>query len=305
MKISVVIPVYNGEQYISACLLSLLNQTYMDWEAILINDGSIDNSLAILYSFSKKDARFVVHDQENGGAALARAVGIKKVMGDYVTFLDIDDTLSPNYMEKLIAHFESPDVDIVAASFNIIQNGNIIKKKHLKQETLNNVEHLRKVLTGRCGWELCAKMYRKELFDTYINVPEYIRIGEDAAIYIQLVMYARKVSVIDEPLYNYIQYDSSASHVRSIEYANDTLQAAFYINSLLKEKAFYQKIYNEVAAMFLLFYSNSTRKARLGLKHPLVHEIYDKYYSLKAIKLLPRLKGVYVALSFIAEKIVR
>lgn len=304
MKISVIIPVYNGERYISECLLSLLNQTYKNWEAILINDGSTDNSLVLLSSFAEKDNRFIIYNQINSGAAAARAMGIREMKGNYVTFLDVDDTLAINYMETLVSQFDT-EVDIVATTFKIIKKRNTIKKKYLCKGLYTGVNYLKRVLSGKFGWELCAKMYRQELFDDSIKVPERIRIGEDAAIYVQLIMRARKVRIIDEPLYNYIQHSSSASHVRSKEYAEETLRAAFYIDSLLKKEIFYHDILKEVAAMFLLFYSNSTRKAVLGLNHPLVREIYEKYYSLETVKLLPCLKGMYVTFSFLLEKIFR
>lgn len=302
MKVSVIVPVYNGESYICTCLVSLLNQTYVDWEAILINDGSTDNSLALLTSFAEKDTRFIVYSQKNSGVAVAREMGIQNMKGDYVTFLDIDDTLAPNYIEKLLSHFET-GVDIVTTAFNIIQEGKVIRTRHLTEGRLTNVDHLKKVLSGKLGWELCAKMYRKDLFDIPVSVPAKLRIGEDAAIYIQLVIRARKVKTLDEPLYNYIQYSCSATHVKSKRYAEETLQAAFYIDSLLQKESFYKNLRREVDAMFLLFYSNSIRKAILGLKHPLVYEIYKKHYSFDVLKLLPWLKGIYVTFSFILGKI--
>ena len=84
MTISFIIPVYNGERYISACLYSLLKQTYTDWQAILINDGSTDNSLSVLQSFAKSDSRFVVYSQNNQGVAIARNRGIKEAQGEYI-----------------------------------------------------------------------------------------------------------------------------------------------------------------------------------------------------------------------------
>ena len=107
MTISFIIPVYNGERYISACLYSLLKQTYTDWQAILINDGSTDNSLSVLQSFAKSDSRFVVYSQNNQGVAIARNRGIKEAQGEYISFLDIDDTLVSDFLERFICHFEA------------------------------------------------------------------------------------------------------------------------------------------------------------------------------------------------------
>ena len=124
MTISFIIPVYNGERYISACLYSLLKQTYTDWQAILINDGSTDNSLSVLQSFAKSDSRFVVYSQNNQGVAIARNRGIKEAQGEYISFLDIDDTLVSDFLERFICHFEVVGVP-----------GRIVKRNNVKVPT--------------------------------------------------------------------------------------------------------------------------------------------------------------------------
>lgn len=302
MIVSIVIPVYNGESYIHTCLLSVLNQTYTDWEAILINDGSTDLTLSILQSYANTDPRFIILDQKNQGVAIARYNGIKKASGEYVTFLDVDDTLAPNCLEIFVNQFEN-DIDIVVGTFCCISKNRKVKKK-IKNGSLEKVDYLKKVLSGQYGWELCAKMYRKELFNESISIPQHLRIGEDAAVYIQLVVRSNKVRIINEPLYNYIQYSSSASHQRSIVLAEETLQAAFYIESLLIKEAFYKEILDEIDSMFLLFYSNSTRKAFLKLNHPLMSQIYQKHFSCNALKKLSLFKGVYVFLSILFRRVV-
>ena len=280
MTISFIIPVYNGERYISACLYSLLKQTYTDWQAILINDGSTDNSLSVLQSFAKSDSRFVVYSQNNQGVAIARNRGIKEAQGEYISFLDIDDTLVSDFLERFICHFEK-NVDIVIAGYHVVRKN----KKVLKQEanvTLEKIDYLKKVLRGKYGWELWAKVYRRELFDEPMYIPCHLRIGE--------------------ALYNYIQYPSSASHQRSVTLAEETLQAAFYIDHLLKKESFYQEIRDEIDAMYLLFYSNSTRKAFLRLNHPLIYQVYQEHYSLRALKILPLFKSIYISLSLLLRK---
>lgn len=300
MTISLIIPVYNGERYISNCLCSLLKQTYTDWKAILINDGSTDNSLSVLQLFARRDSRFIVFSQNNQGVAAARNKGIIEAQGEYVTFLDVDDTLTPDCLEKMVNQFEE-DVDIVVTAFYVVRK-NKKKKKHVENATLGRVDYLKRVLCGQYGWELCAKMYKRKLFNNSISVPQCIRIGEDAVVYMQMVARACKVKIINEALYNYIQYPSSASHQRSVAFAEETLQAAFYIDHLLKKESFYQEIHNEIDAMYLLFYSNSTRRAFLGLRHPFVYQIYREHFSFRAIKILPLFKGMYISLSLLLRR---
>lgn len=291
--ISIIIPTYNGEKYLNQCFQTLQQQTYNDWETVFIDDGSTDGSGSALQELSNKDPRIKVYSQANQGAAKARETGIAKAKGDFITFLDVDDTIPPDYLSSMMERF-TEDTDIVATGFNIICEGKITKKKILNKETLNRTEYLKKVLTGKYGWELCGKIYRKRLFDHPIQTPEGIRIGEDAAVFLQLVSHARRVQVINKPLYNYIQYQKSASHVQSTKYAEETLQAGFFIESVLKEYDFYPEIKKEIDSMFLLFYSNSTRKAYLGKTHPLVQEILKKHFTLKALRLLPIYKSIYI-----------
>lgn len=101
MKFSIVIPVYNVEEYIDKCLNSVLNQTYKDFEVIIVNDGSPDNSIQIIDRYVKMDDRFKVYSKENGGLSAARNFGVKKVSGDYLIFLDSDDYIEKDLLLKI------------------------------------------------------------------------------------------------------------------------------------------------------------------------------------------------------------
>ena len=101
-KVSIIIPVYNSEKYISKCLDSVLNQTYKNIEILVINDGSKDNSIDILREYEKKDDRIVVIDKENEGVAKTRNQGIKKATGDYIMFIDNDDFIDEDYVETYL-----------------------------------------------------------------------------------------------------------------------------------------------------------------------------------------------------------
>lgn len=295
--ISIIIPIYNGVKYLNQCFQALRSQTYNDWEAIFVNDGSTDSSLPLLQELSDKDPRMKVYNQSNQGAAKARETGITKAKGDFITFLDVDDTIPSDYLSSTIELF-TEDIDIVTTGFNIINEGRITKKKTLNKTVLKRTEYLKKVLTGQYGWELCGKIYRKQLFDYSVQTPKNIRIGEDAIVFLQLVSHAQCIKIVDKPLYNYIQYEKSASHIQTPKYAEETLQAGFFIESILKRYDFYPKIRKEIDAMFLLFYSNSTRKAYLGKNHPLVQQIFKEHYNIKALCLLPICKGIYITLHY-------
>lgn len=301
MLISFIIPVYNGSLFIKQCIETLLAQTYNNWEGIFINDGSTDNTRELLEQVSRADSRIKFYNQKNQGAAIARYTGVKLATGEYITFLDVDDTLSKDFLQSLIQQI-TPSIDIVVCPFNIIKKNKIISK-HITPGIFNRIDYLKKILTGYAGWELCAKIFRKELFEQPLIQPQNIRIGEDAANLIQLISRAKKIKITNIPLYNYIQYSTSASHIKNKQYAEETLKAGYFIKSLLEQKTFYLSIKNEISAMFLLFYSNSTRKANLSLKHPMVYDIYKSYYSYRIVKLIPLQKRIYITMSFIIERI--
>ena len=110
MKFSIIIPVYNVEQYLRECLDSVLGQTYSDWEAICVNDGSTDGSAAILEEYVVKDKRFKIVTQPNGGLSSARNTGMEVAKGDYIVFLDSDDWLELDALETLAKNLDGEDM---------------------------------------------------------------------------------------------------------------------------------------------------------------------------------------------------
>lgn len=302
--VSVVVPCYNSEIYIDTCVKTLLNQSYNNWEAIFINDGSVDHTNELLTDYACRYAQIKVFVQSNQGAAKAREYGLSKVSGDYIIFLDVDDTLQSNAIKLMVGAFNK-DTDIVVSGLNIIKQEGLVRCKVYRPMELEKLTFLKKVLCGKYGWELCAKMYRRDLFSQALKAPIGIRIGEDAAVFIQLVSRARKVKILSEQLYNYIQYEESASHIKSTKYAEETLQAAFFIENVLKEAPFYEKIKNDIDGMFLLFYSNSTRKCMLSKAHPLVVKIKKEHLSCSALVRIPFHKALYISVLLLRSYIFR
>lgn len=294
--ISIIIPCYNAEFFLDQCLNTLINQSYKIWEAICINDGSTDNTLCILEKYAKSDIRIKVYTQSNQGAAIAREYGITKAEGEFITFLDVDDTFKPSALQTMVETF-TPSVDIVVSGFCVVNENKYIIKK-LKSRLYNNLNYLKKILSGKYGWELWAKMYRRHLFDSSIKTPSNIRIGEDAAVFIQLVCKANQIRIIPDTVYNYIQYNQSASHIKSLKYAEETLQAAFFIEELLKRTSFYEQIKKYVDTMALLFYSNSTRKGYLSKHHPLISRMKEEHFKISALSKIPIKKAVYITLCY-------
>lgn len=123
-KVSIVIPVYNAELYISRCLDSIINQTYTDLEIICVNDGSKDNSLQILKKYQEKDERIFVIDKENAGVSEARNDAIKRSSGQYITFVDSDDWLEKDAIELMYKALIENNADVVRSNYYINKNEN-------------------------------------------------------------------------------------------------------------------------------------------------------------------------------------
>lgn len=148
--ISVIIPVYNAENYVGRCIESVQSQTYNDWQMILVDDGSKDKSLEICQKYAALDKRIHVIHQENQGPGIARNTGIAAAKGEYIVFVDSDDYIEKDYFELLAKH----DEDVVFINVqNVDEQGNVMKKDFMSSNrTLSKDTILRRQMTGRIDW---------------------------------------------------------------------------------------------------------------------------------------------------------
>ena len=205
--ISVIVPVYNAEPYLDTCVNSLLEQTCRDTEIILVDDGSTDDSGRKCDAFAKKDARIRVLHKENGGASSARNTGLCAAAGDYVYFLDSDDRIEPELLEKLLASAEENQSEIVFfdaytmdEATGAISEKNYSHKERYRPGTGADLMQ-QMVANGDFHMGICMHFYRKELFDrTGLNFVEGI-IYEDFLFVCQAYCLAKKVSYVPEFLY--------------------------------------------------------------------------------------------------------
>ena len=154
MKLSIVIPVYNCENYINRCIDSILNQTYKDYELILVNDGSKDNSLKIIREYEKKYDFIHVIDQKNSGPAIARNTGLKNANSPYIMFIDSDDYIDKDYVSSYMKY--STDFDVVIGGYKKVTDDKVIfVRKHKKDS-----EFSKYVVTGPY-----CHLYNKKFLD--------------------------------------------------------------------------------------------------------------------------------------------
>lgn len=211
-KISVVIPVYNVEKCISRCLESVVKQTLLDIEIICVNDGTKDNSVAIIQEYMKTDNRISLVNKENGGLSSARNAGIKQASGKYLMFLDSDDFLSENACERIYVESLETNADIIVFGSNIFPSyprPNDWLRKVLSPKTKFYREFEPDALFKHQGatpfvWRNCVK--RSLLDKTDILFDETVRFGEDLIFQLCLFPQAESIAFISDKLYNYRWY---------------------------------------------------------------------------------------------------
>lgn len=213
LKISIIIPIYNLEKYLDKCIKSILNQTFKDFELILVNDGSTDKSGVICDNYKKVDDRIVVIHKENGGTSSARNIGIDIARGKYIGFVDGDDYIHENMYYELYENLIKNNSDISICKFikvydkdNLKFNNNIFKEKY------SNIEALECLY--RDGSEEFVvpwnKLYRSELIKKF-RYP-LGRKYEDAFIIHGLLYKCNKITFINKELYYYYQREGSTMH---------------------------------------------------------------------------------------------
>ena len=166
--VSIIIPVFNTAKYLDVCLKSILVQTYSNFEAIIINDGSTDESAEIAIRYCEKDSRFRLWSYENSGLSVARNRGIKIANGQYITFIDSDDFVSPTFVEELVKNILATSSDIVMLSPQLVdEEGRTIESKRmnvLASEILKPVNLISKFSSNWIFAVVWGKLYRKDLF---------------------------------------------------------------------------------------------------------------------------------------------
>ena len=206
--ISVIVPIYNVVNYLDKCIESILNQTYSELEIILVNDGSTDSSLEKCNNFQKKDCRIKVLNKKNGGLSDARNYGIYNSQGKYLAFIDSDDYIEKDMIEKLYCAIKKTEADMAICGFFESYSNQIQKKGIVDQCKVFSTEEAIKNITDLypMAWN---KLYKKELFaDIRYPVGKY---HEDTFVIFQLFEKCSKIVAINDCLYYYIRRKNTIS----------------------------------------------------------------------------------------------
>lgn len=205
--VSVIIPIYNAEKKLHRMLSSIEKQSYSDFELLLINDGSQDNTEIICKVAMEKDRRIHYYYQENAGVSSARNYGLQKAQGEYIAFLDADDEIEQNYFEELLN--ASTDVDIIVCDvIGETEEGKQLFQFSLDNQILTQIEALNYLLTRKgINSGPCAKLFKREIVEK-LEFPS-LRAYEDILFVVEAFCNARKIAVINSTAYHYIQNQDS------------------------------------------------------------------------------------------------
>lgn len=296
IKFSIVIPVYNVAQYLMQCIDSVLNQTYVCFEAICINDGSTDNSLSVLNNYAKADNRVKIINQENKGLSAARNAGIRAAKGDYIFFLDSDDWLEPNTLNVLHDAIDGEDM----ISFNgrrYFEDGTIeTPDKGIKEKELTGWDYYNKyALVSRKFHFVCVvlRLYRRHfLLENRLNFEEGL-LHEDNLFTPVACYYAGRVKVIPDILYVYRIRSGSITQTKSKKHILDTVSvanklAAFFIPLSGIDK---RTVYREIAGEYFKGFMPEDRQIYGKNDRELIQKI--NWESYRAVSLYPRHRRIY------------
>ena len=286
IKFSVIVPVYNAEEYIVRCIESILNQTCSDLELILIDDGSPDNCGAICDEYATKDSRIKVFHQNNGGVCAARNTGIDHAVGEYISFVDSDDYLESNALEILYEDIVAHNADISCALMVGDSNQDVSNLESGMYEVWKEKKALKNALSdNRFTYSSCAKLFKRDLIGT-TRFEVGRKIHEDSFFVFCCFFKQPTVVVRNVGLYNYFNNPDSASHAEFSEKFFDIL----YFANKKKEMA------SEHFPEFQAEINNAIVKANLAMLHAFCNTNDKKYRKdiKRCIKTVKKLKKYFV-----------
>lgn len=232
-QISIVIPVYNAEQYLRDSLESILSQSFHDWELILVDDGSTDGSLQIIREFEIHDNRIISFSQDNGGPSKARNRGIDEAKGEYVYFMDADDWLEPTFLESFFCSTGNVNNDIVFQGFQReYPDGRSEKMFAMDSDTTTTSKEdiICKLYKEHVyGWAWC-KLFRREIINKYhLRYDESLNLWEDELFTTEYLKHAKTVRTVNNHLYHYRILQGSLMQT------NNTYLKRLFLSERMKE----------------------------------------------------------------------
>lgn len=292
-KVSVIVPVYNVEKYISKCLDTLVNQTLDDIEIIIVNDGSKDKSKEIIKKYETKYLEKIkYYEKENGGLSDARNYGMKYANGEYIAFLDSDDYVELDMYEKMYEIAKKENSDMVECNF-------IWEYPNKTREDIGEIYNNKKEMIEKIRVVAWNKLIKKEIVEkSKVSFPVGFRY-EDVEFTYKLIPYLNKVSFIKKPLVHYIQRENSISNMQN-EKTKEIFVVLDNVLRFYKENNFYEEYKNELEYVYTryLLCSSLLRMVKIedkNIRKKLLNETWEnlnnKFPNWKKNKILNKNKS--------------
>lgn len=260
VSVSIIVAAYNIEDYIERCLNSIINQSFKDLEIIVVNDGSTDKTLEKIQKIADIDRRIIIIDKENGGVNSARNIGLRKSVGEYILFVDGDDWLELDAIQKLYENSTLRGLDLLL--YNAYEADDNAKKEMSTFLTDIGSDYLKELLLAKimpCIW---CKFIRKKCIED-IEFPINVEFGEDLVVVCDLFSRNLKIGTLSENLYNYYQRTDSVTKTMSLKML-DLNKSFSIIENNLKSKNLYNTYNSELE--FSIY------------NHIFIHKIIDTDY---------------------------
>lgn len=294
IRISIIIPVYNAENYIGCCLDSIINQTFQEIEIICVDDGSTDNSLSIIKEYSNKDKRIKVLHQENKGASIARNNGINNSNGKYIIFVDSDDWLNEKALEKLFNHAEKTKSEMVIFKFiNVDESSKEEYFSEFSDLEVFNSSFDNIIFNYLDVLDIIFKIPHSpfnKLYDAYFLKKNHLKFlegygYEDPLFFIDSFLEANYVSILREPLYYYRQREDSTSADIGSEFS-DIFHIMACIKSTINKKGIYDKVKQQLFLYFIVNFKFVYKRLHKEYRDDFFNKLTDFYekYDLNQVE---------------------
>lgn len=256
--ISVIVPIYNVEKYLKRCIDSIINQTYKNLEIILVDDGSPDDCAYICDQYLKVDDRIKVIHKENGGLSDARNIGIQHSNGEYISFIDSDDFISPNFIETLFTICKETESDIAQCKFIETSDSEFKDEFPLDSfKSYSNIEMIKTIYSNMYieSTVVWNKLYKKTLFNE-ILFPKGKNHEDEATTY-KLFYYANKITTTDKVLYYYFMSPNSitrsAFNIKRLDFI-DAIKGRMHFFEVNENKELYEITQKKYCFYLIEFY---------------------------------------------------
>lgn len=259
-QISIIVPIYNIEQYLDRCISSIVAQTYKDIEIILVDDGSTDDSGMICDKYASADQRVKVIHKSNGGLVSARKKGLSVAEGEYIGFVDGDDFIEEMMYEKLVTSIEEQQVDFIHSGY--LKNSNQIysvksEKKYRLNSMVNKIEIIRDLVLDETREQsitpsIWSKLFRSNLIkEIYANVPDSQPYGEDLLCLCECILKCDTFGVISDAYYNYLKRGDSICNEKKIDNIQREMRLYETLKRLFEKYGLYAEIHDSLERFYL------------------------------------------------------